>query len=60
MVLFMVASIQNKNVKIGFLAIVATWKQFNGYGVGFIQSFIKINILKQKPETAFPELFFKK
>jgi len=60
MVLFMVASIQNKNVKIGFLAIVATWKQFNGYGIGFIQSFIKINILKQKPETAFPELFFKK
>lgn len=60
LVLFIVASIQNKNLKIGFLAIVATLKQFNGYGVGFMQSVIKINVLKQKPEAAFPELFFKK
>jgi glycosyltransferase involved in cell wall biosynthesis len=60
LVLFIVASIQNKSVKIGFFSIIATWKQFNGYGIGFMQSFIKINVLKQKPESAFPELFFKK
>lgn len=59
-VLLITATIQNKSFKIGWLAIVATWKQFNGYGLGFIQSFIKINVLKQKPEAAFPELFFKK
>ncbi|WP_298223000.1 glycosyltransferase [Flavobacterium sp.] len=58
-VLFIVATIQNRSIKIGWLAIVATWKQFHGYGLGFMQSFIKINVLKQKPEAAFPELFFK-
>jgi hypothetical protein len=54
------ATIQTKSLKIGWLALVATWKQFNGYGIGFLQSFIIINVLKQKPELAFPELFFKK
>jgi hypothetical protein len=38
----------------------AVWKQFYGYGIGFIESFIKVIVLKQKPEKAFPELFFKK
>jgi hypothetical protein len=41
------------------LAVRATWKQFLGYGLGFMKSFFKIIILKQKPEVAFPELFFK-
>ncbi|HEY6142590.1 MAG TPA: glycosyl transferase family 2, partial [Flavobacterium sp.] len=36
------------------------WKQFFGYGTGFLESFIKIIILNQKPQEAFPELFFKK
>lgn len=58
-VLFLVASIQTKSFKIGFQAIVATWKQFHGYGLGFLQSFYRIRVLKQKPEVAFPELFFK-
>ena len=60
LILFITATLQTKSIKIGWLALVATWKQFNGYGAGFLQSFIKINILKQKPELAFPELFFKK
>jgi glycosyltransferase involved in cell wall biosynthesis len=59
-ILLIMATIQTKSLKIGWLALVATWKQFNGYGIGFLQSFIKINVLKQKPELAFPELFFKK
>lgn len=59
-ILLITATIQTKSLKIGWLALVATWKQFNGYGIGFLQSFIKINVLKQKPEMAFPELFFKK
>lgn len=59
-VLFLAASVQNRSLKIGFLAVIATWKQFNGYGIGFLQSFIRISVLKQQPEAAFPELFFKK
>lgn len=58
LILFVVSSIQNKNPIIGLLSIVAVWKQFMGYGFGFLESFFKINILKKKPELAFPELFF--
>jgi len=57
--LFLVSTYQNKSFKIGLLSIKAVWKQFYGYGTGFLESFIKIIILNQKPEEAFPELFFK-
>lgn len=59
LVLFLVSSYQNKSVKIGYLSVIAVWKQFYGYGTGFMESFVKIIILKQKPQIAFPELFFK-
>ncbi len=58
--LFIVSTYKNKSFKIGFLSIKAVWKQFYGYGTGFLISFIKIIILKHKPQEAFPELFFKK
>lgn len=59
LMLFIVAGIQNKSLKIGYLSVIAVWKQFFGYGIGFMESFVKIQILKQRPQTAFPELFFK-
>lgn len=58
--LFCVSSFQNKSISIGFLSVIAVWKQFFGYGTGFIESTIKINLLKQQPQEAFPELFFNK
>jgi len=57
--LFLLSTIQNKSVKIGYLSIIAVWKQFYGYGMGFLKSYIKVIILKQDPKKAFPELFFK-
>ena len=60
LMIFLLSSVQNRNIAIGFLSVFATWIQFKNYGCGFINSFIKINILKQKPQEAFPELFFKK
>ena len=60
LVLFLVSTYQNRSFKIGYLSLKAVWKQFYGYGTGFLESFIKIIILKQKPQEAFPELFFKK
>jgi glycosyltransferase involved in cell wall biosynthesis len=57
-IIFITSSIQNKNLKIGYLSIVAVWKQFWGYGRGFLVSYIKVILLKQKPQEAFPELFF--
>lgn len=58
-VLFLVSTIQNKSIKIGYLSLIAVWKQFYGYGTGFLKSYIKVIIMKQKPQEAFPELFFK-
>ncbi len=57
--IFVVSSIKNKNLYVGFLSVIAVWKQFFGYGLGFISSYYKINILNKKPQEAFPELFFK-
>lgn len=58
-VIFLVSSYQNKSIKIGYLSVTAVWKQFLGYGMGFLESYIKVIILKKKPEIAFPYLFFK-
>ena len=57
--IFIISTIQNKNIYVGYLSIIAVWKQFFGYGLGFIKSYFKINILNKKPQEAFPELFFK-
>ncbi len=59
LIIFIVSSIQNKNPLIGLLSIIAVWKQFIGYGLGFLESFFKINLLRKQPKQAFPELFFK-
>ncbi len=56
--IFIVASFQNISLKIGYLSVIAVWKQFFGYGKGFIISYLKVILLKQKPQEAFPELFF--
>ncbi|WP_293893189.1 glycosyltransferase [Flavobacterium sp.] len=58
LLIFITAAIENKNFTIGFLSVIAVSKQFFGYGKGFLVSYLKVIILKQKPESAFPELFF--
>ena len=57
--IFITSSYQNKNIIVGYYSVIAVWKQFFGYGFGFLESFIKINILKMQPQKAFPDLFFK-
>ena len=59
LLLFIVSTIKNRSVKIGILSIVAAAIQFYGYGIGFLKSVLKVQLLKQKPQVAFPELFFK-
>ena len=59
LLIFISATIQSKSLEIGFLSVIAVSKQFFGYGRGFLESYLKIKIQKQKPEEAFPELFFK-
>lgn len=58
-ILFIVALLQSKSLKIGLLSVLATLIQFYGYGIGFLKSLVLIQIFKVKPQKAFPELFFK-
>jgi glycosyltransferase involved in cell wall biosynthesis len=58
-IIFLTSSIKNKSIKIGYLSVIAVWKQFYGYGTGFLESFVKIILLKKKPQEAFPRMFFK-
>lgn len=58
--IFVMSSFQNHSLKIGFYTVYAIFSQFWGYGLGFLESYFKIFIQKQKPEIAFPNLFFKK
>lgn len=60
LVLFLVATIKNKSLKIGALSVVATAIQFYGYGIGFLLSYIVVTLFKKNPKVEFPELFFKK
>jgi len=52
------AGIKNKSVYIGIAAIIATFIQFLGYGVGYLNSIWKLKFLKMQPQEAFPKLFF--
>ncbi len=56
--IFVVATIKLRNPKLGALAVIAAIRQFFGYGHGYLESYFKIRLLNQNPETAFPKLFF--
>lgn len=51
--------VKTKSLKISFLTIIATFIQFFGYGAGFLYSYFLLNIKKQDPQVAMPEMFFK-
>lgn len=55
---FCVAFMQTKNLIIATQAMFAIVVQFFGYGYGFFKSTFVIKILKKKPESYFPNLFF--
>lgn len=57
--IFMDASLKNKSIAIGLMALLATSIQFFGYGFGFIRSKIKLAFSTKKAEVLFPHLFFK-
>lgn len=60
LLLFITSLLFNKKLKIALYSLWATVIQFYGYGKGFLLSYYRISILKQKPQEAFPELFFNK
>lgn len=56
---FFHALVKTKNISIAAMAIIATYIQMFSYGYGFLKSWILLNILRQKPEEAFPSHFHK-
>jgi glycosyltransferase involved in cell wall biosynthesis len=57
--LFILSLYQNRNLLIAVLSLLAVGIQFYGYGLGFLKSFLFIQVLKKDPKEIFPELFFK-
>ena len=60
LVILIDASMQNKSIIIGFMAVIATSLQFIGYGFGYISSKLKLAFTKAEAAIIFPHLFFKK
>jgi glycosyltransferase involved in cell wall biosynthesis len=59
LIVFIAASGTNRSLYVGLISIAAVFIQFYGYGTGYIKSFVKVHLMKQLPQRAFPELFFK-
>ncbi|WLD25087.1 glycosyltransferase [Flavobacterium dauae] len=57
--LFVESLLATKSLKISFLTIISTFIQFFGYGAGFLWSYFLLNIKKEDPQRAMPEMFFK-
>lgn len=53
------ALVSTKSLVVSVLSLIAISVQFFGYGYGFLKSTWAVDILKKKPETHFPKLFFK-
>ena len=58
-IVFFHALYKTRNISIAANAIIATYIQMFSYGVGFLKSWILLNIFRQKPEDAFPSHFHK-
>ncbi len=57
--IFLNALFNYKSLKIAILSLIASNIQFFSYGFGFLWSYLKIKVLKHKPEQSFPSLFFR-
>lgn len=60
LIIFIDASLKNKSILIGALAVKAMFFQFFYYGIGFLKATYYIRWRGKNPETQFPELFFTK
>lgn len=58
LLVFVDATIKNKSITIGFLAVVATFVQLISYGGGFIIAWWKLKVLKHRKFIAFEKNFY--
>ena len=59
MIVFVDASLQNKSMKIGLLAIAASFIQLTGYGTGFLRAWWKRCVCGKSEFAAFEKNFYK-
>ncbi|MEO9965397.1 MAG: glycosyltransferase [Reichenbachiella sp.] len=53
-------AVRKNSLRVAMMAVPASFIQLIGYGVGFIRSQLKLNLLGQSERTAFPSFFFTK
>ena len=54
---FFHALFKTKNISIASMAVISTYIQMFSYGYGFLKSWFLLNILRMKPQEAFPSHF---
>ena len=59
LIVFVDASLQNKSLKIGLLAIAASFIQLTGYGTGFLRAWWKRCVCGKSEFAAFEKSFYK-
>ena len=59
LVIFVDASIRNRSLRVGLLAVPASFIQLIGYGTGFLQAWWRRCVLGQDAFTAFDKTFYK-
>ncbi|MBW8360162.1 MAG: glycosyltransferase [Weeksellaceae bacterium] len=57
---FFHALYKTRNISIASMAIISTYIQMFSYGYGFLKSWFMLNVLRMKPEEAFPGHFHTK
>ena len=56
--IFIHAAVVERSLFIGILSILTTMVQMFSYGIGFLESWIKLNVMKKLPQQAFPNHFY--
>lgn len=56
--LFSHSLLMQNGIKVAMLSVPAAWVQLFGYGLGFMDSFINLLILKKKARSAFQKNFY--
>lgn len=59
LIIFIDASLKNRNLSIGLLSVASTWVQMYAYGLGFMKAFWYRMILKRNSFSAFEKNFYK-
>ncbi len=57
-IIFSDSLLKNKDIKVALLSIITSLAQLSGYGSGFLNSFITINILKKDKFQVFSKGFY--